>query len=102
MQNHTRLHHVLQRGVSMPHYVRGVLIGMLALSAAYASADELEEQDPVRVAQKLKDCFAENVAKHDGRSKSAIRRACRKAVADGTYSDPNISLDGMIKAPQQQ
>ncbi len=86
----------------MPHYVRGLLIGMLALTAAHAFADELEEQDPVRVAQKLKDCFAENVAKHDGRSESAIRRACRKAVAQGTYQDPNISLDGMIKSPPQQ
>jgi cytochrome c-type biogenesis protein CcmH/NrfF len=86
----------------MPRYLRGVLIGMLALTAAQAFADELEEQDPVRVAQKLKDCFAENVAKHDGRSAAAIRKACKKAVADGSYSDPNISLDGMIKQPQQQ
>ncbi len=86
----------------MPRYLPGVLIGILALTAAHAFADQLEEQDPVRVAKKLKDCFAENVAKHDGRSESAIRRACRKAVADGSYSDPNISLDGMIKSPPQQ
>jgi hypothetical protein len=82
--------------------LRGLLIGITLLAAAPAFADDLEEQDPVRVAEKLKDCTAENLAKHDGRSKAEIRRACRKAIADGSYSDPNLTLDGMRKTPSQQ
>ena len=81
---------------------RGLLIGLIALAAAPAIADDLEEQDPVRVAEKLKDCTAENMAKHDGRTRAQIRRACRKAVADGTYSDPHLTLDGMRKSPSLQ
>lgn len=78
------------------------MIGWLAIMSTHAFADQLEEHDPVRVAQRLKDCVAQNVAKHDGRTHSAIRRACRKAVARGDFKDPNISLDGMIKPPPLQ
>lgn len=85
----------------MPYHLSSVLIGIIGLTAAPAFADQLEEHDPVRVAQRIKDCMAENRAKHDGLEESAIRRACEKAVAEGTYADPNISLDGMIKSPPQ-
>jgi hypothetical protein len=78
------------------------LIGIAGLAATHAFADQLEEHDPVRVAQRLKDCIAENIAKDDGRTRSTIRLACKRAVADGSYHDPNISLDGMIKSPSQQ
>jgi hypothetical protein len=30
------------------------------------------------------------------------RQACEKAIADGSYQDPNISLDGMIRSPTQK
>ena len=83
----------------MSRSVRRALIGILGIMSAYAFADQLEEHDPVRVAQELKDCVAQNVAKHDGRAVAAIHEACRKAVAEGSYEDPNISLDGMIKPP---
>jgi hypothetical protein len=86
----------------MHHYVRTILILTTGLVAVHAFADQSEEHDPVRNAQRLKDCVAENVAKQDGRSQGAIKRACEKAIAEGTYHDPNISLDGMIKPPSQQ
>ncbi len=70
--------------------------------AAYAFADQLEEHDPVRVAHRIKDCVAQNLAMHDGRTNTAIRKACKKAIAEGSYDDPNISLDGMIKSPPQK
>lgn len=92
----------LQRGHRCDLLRRGLLLGLVILTAAPAFADDLEEQDPVRVAEKLKDCTAENLAKHDGRTKAQIRRACRKAIADGSYSDPNLTLDGMRKTPSQQ
>lgn len=76
-----------------------ILIAVMGLSAASAFADDSEEHDPVRDAQRHKDCIAENQAKQDGRSETAIERACDKAIADGSYHDPNISLDGMIKSP---
>ena len=75
------------------------LIGILGIMSTYAFADQLEEHDPVRVAQELKDCVAQNVAKQDGRTPAAIHEACRKAVAEGSYEDPNISVDGMMKPP---
>lgn len=86
----------------MARYLPGILMGIAGLTAAHAIADQLEEQDPVRVAQRLKDCVAQNLAKRDGRTRTAIRQACAKAIADGSYHDPNISLDGMIKSSPQQ
>jgi len=85
----------------MSRYLQWVLIGTIGLSADYVSADQLEEHDPVRVVQRLKDCIAQNLAMQDGRTRGAIRRACKKAIAEGSYKDPNISLDGMIKTPPQ-
>jgi hypothetical protein len=85
---------IRQRDHRLDRLARGLLIGIIVLSAAPAFADELEEQDPVRVAAKLKDCTAENLSAQDGRSKAEIRRACRKAVAD-------LTLDGMRKTPSQ-
>jgi hypothetical protein len=75
------------------------MLGLFAISAAVGQS---EEHDPVRDAQRHKDCVAESKAKHDGRSESAIEAACDKAIADGSYDDPNISLDGMIKSPSPQ
>ncbi len=86
----------------MSRYLRIFLICTTGLTAAYAFADQLEEHDPVRVAQRLKDCVAQNRAMHDGRTYSAIQQACKKAIAEGSYQDPNISLDGMIKSPPRQ
>jgi hypothetical protein len=77
-------------------------MGIAGFTAAHTFADQLEEHDPVRVAQRLKDCVAQNVAMQDGRTLTAIRQACKKAVAEGSYQDPNISLDGMIKSPPQK
>jgi hypothetical protein len=78
-----------------------ILIATAGLTGACAFADQLEEHDPVRVAQRLKDCVAQNLAMHDGRTHAAIRRACKKSIAEGSYQDPNISLDGMIRSPPQ-
>jgi hypothetical protein len=86
----------------MSHYLRGIFLGISGLAAAHAFADQLEEHDPVRVAQRLKDCVAQNQAMHDGRTPEAIQQACKKAIAEGSYHDPNISLDGMTKSPAQQ
>ena len=86
----------------MSRYLCGILIGIAGLTAAHAFADQLEEHDPVRVAQRLKDCVAQNLAMHDGRTPTAIRHGCKKAVAEGSYQDPNISLDGMKKSPPLQ
>jgi hypothetical protein len=86
----------------MSRFLRSILIGMTGMTAAYAFADQLEEHDPVRVAQRLKDCVAQNLAMHDGRTHTAIRQACKKAIAEGSYQDPNIGLDGMIKSSPPQ
>jgi hypothetical protein len=77
-------------------------IAMLGLFAISAAVGQSQERDPVRDAQRHKDCVSENKAKHDGRSESAIKAACDKAIADGSYHDPNIGLDGMIKSPSPQ
>lgn len=89
-------------GCTMSRCLRGFLIAMAGITASHAFADQLEEHDPVRVAQRLKDCVVQNLAKHDGRTHTAIRHACKKAVAEGSYQDPNISLDGMTKSRPQQ
>jgi hypothetical protein len=81
---------------------RSILIAMLGLFAISAAVGQSEDRDPVRDAQRHKDCVSENIAKHDGRSESAIEAACDKAIADGSYHDPNISLDGMIKSPSRE
>jgi hypothetical protein len=86
----------------MRHSSGALLTATLALFVMSAAAGQSENHDPVRDAQRHKDCVAENIAKHDGRTQSAITAACDKAIADGTYQDPNISLDGMIKSPQPQ
>jgi hypothetical protein len=78
------------------------LISVLGVFAMSAAVGQSEEHDPVRDAQRRQDCVAENKAKHDGRSESSIIAACDKAIADGSYKDPNISLDGMIKSPSPQ
>jgi hypothetical protein len=79
-----------------------ILIVTLGLSGISPALGQSENHDPVRDAQRHKDCVAENVAKNDGRSESAIKAACDKAIADGSYHDPNISLDGIIKSPSPQ
>lgn len=75
----------------------GAIFVATLLTAAHALASNLEEDDPVRNAQRMKDCIAQNTALKDGRSKHLIQRACVRAISDGTFKDPNISLDGMIK-----
>jgi hypothetical protein len=84
----------------MSRYLLCFLMGIAGLTAAHAFADRLEDQDPVRDAQRLKDCVAQNLDLHDGRTEAAIRDACKTAIAAGSYKDPNISLDGMTKTPQ--
>ncbi len=46
----------------MSRYLSVVLVGILGLTTAYTFADQLEEHDPARVAQRLKDCVAQNLA----------------------------------------
>jgi hypothetical protein len=85
-----------------PH-TKYVLLAVLGLNALHAWANELEEGDPVRNAQRMKDCIAQHIAKHDRSTPAQMRRACVEAITDGTFKDPNISLDGMIKRdPNQQ
>jgi hypothetical protein len=86
----------------MRQYKTGILSALLGSLAISAAIGQSEEHDPVRDAQRHKDCVSENTAKHDGRSQSEIRATCDKQIADGTYHDPNISLDGMIKSPSPQ
>ena len=67
------------------------------LAGAVALAED-HEGDPVRRAKLMQDCIADYAAKNsDGKSAKEIERQCRKAVANGDYEDPNITLDGMIK-----
>lgn len=75
-------------------FYRAIFVGSL-LIAAQAWATQLEEGDPVRNAQRMKDCIAQKIALKDGRTQHQIKRACVKAISDGTFKDRNISLDGM-------
>jgi hypothetical protein len=79
----------------MYRYVGGFLFSGSILLAGIASADNVG--DPVRKAQMQKDCVAQQTAQNDGSTPKAIRKACRKSIADGTFNDKNISLDGMIR-----
>ena len=56
----------------MARPVQSGVIALLVLTAAHAWANEMKEGDPVRNAQRMKDCIAQ-------------------------HEDPNISLDGMIR-----
>ncbi len=80
-------------------YPLPLLVALTSVAAAAAMADPSPEHDPIRKEQRMKDCVAEGVAKHDGASMEQITQACRQAIAAGDYHDPNISLDGMIKQP---
>lgn len=86
----------------MTRPIQSALMVLLALTAAHAWANEMEEGDPVRNAQRLKDCIAQHIARKDHMSRAQMRKACVEAITDGTYKDPNISLDGMIKQKQIQ
>lgn len=81
----------------MARRVQSALIALLVLTAAHAWANEMEEGDPVRNAQRMKDCIAQHIARHDRMTRTQMRKACVEAITDGSYKDPNISLDGMIK-----
>jgi hypothetical protein len=69
----------------------------MMMTAGRVSANDFEDGDPVRNAQRLKDCIVQNVARQDGRTRHQIKRACVKAINNGTFKDTDISLDGMIK-----
>ena len=81
----------------MTRPIQGVLFAVFVLTSAIAWANEMDEGDPVRNAQRMKDCIAQHIARHDHMTRTQMRRACLKAITESTYKDPNISLDGMIK-----
>lgn len=80
----------------MTRTMLSALIAALLLAASHTQANEMDEGDPVRNAQRMKDCIAQHIARHEHMTREQMRRACVKAITDGTYKDPNISLDGMI------
>ena len=79
------------------NYIIGSILIAGVLISEHALATEMEEGDPVRNAQRMKDCVARHIARNDGSSKRQIKRACVKEIEEGTFEDKNISLDGMIK-----
>lgn len=81
----------------MTRPIQSILLAGLVMTAVHVWANEMEEGDPVRNAQRMKDCIAQHIARHDHMTRAQMRRACVEAITDGTYKDPNIKLDGMIK-----
>lgn len=79
-----------------------IILALAALTTSRVLAAELDDMgDPVRNAQRMKDCTAlhpETVG-NEGLTKRQIADACTKAINDGDFHDANISLDGMIKSP---
>ncbi|MHB8476794.1 MAG: hypothetical protein ACYDBZ_10980 [Steroidobacteraceae bacterium] len=82
-----------------------IILAVAALTASRALAANLDNVgDPVRNAQRLKDCtalHAESV-RNEGLTERQIAEACIKAINDGDFKDANISLDGMIKSPSPE
>jgi hypothetical protein len=79
-----------------------LILALAALAASRVLAAELDHVgDPVRNAQRLKDCVAlyAETARNQGLTDKQIADACINAINDGDFKDPNISLDGMIKSP---
>jgi len=79
-----------------------VILAVAALTASRILAANLGHVgDPVRNAQRLKDCTALHAEadRNEGLTERQIADACIKAINDGDFKDANISLDGMIKSP---
>jgi hypothetical protein len=79
-----------------------IILAVAALTASRVLAADLDNaEDPVRNAQRLKDCMAlhAEAARNGGLTEREIADACIKAINDGDFKDANISLDGMIKSP---
>jgi hypothetical protein len=84
-----------------------IILAVAALAASRVLAADLDNVgDPVRNAQRLKDCIAlhaeaarAEAARNGGPTEREIADACIKAINDGDFKDANISLDGIIKSP---
>jgi hypothetical protein len=79
-----------------------IILAVAALTASRVLAADLDNVgDPVRNAQRLKDCMAlhAEAARKGGLTEREIADACIKAINDGDFKDASISLDGMIKSP---
>jgi hypothetical protein len=79
-----------------------IILAFAALTAPRVLAAKLDDVgDPVRNAQRMKDCTALHAepVRNEGLTKRQIADFCIKAINDGDFNDANISLDGMIKSP---
>jgi hypothetical protein len=79
-----------------------IILAVAALAASHVLAADLDNVgDPVRNAQRLKDCMVlhAEAARNGGSTEREIADACIKAINDGDFKDANISLDGIIKSP---
>jgi hypothetical protein len=79
-----------------------IVLAVAALTASRVLAADLDNVgDPVRNAQRLKDCIAlhAEAARNGAPTEREIADACIKAINDGDFKDANISLDGIIKSP---
>ncbi len=79
-----------------------IILAVAALTTSRVVAAELDDVgDPVRNAQRLKDCVARyaETTRNKGLTGRQIIDACIKAINDRDFKDGNISLDGMIKSP---
>ena len=74
-----------------------IILAVTVLTASRVLAADLDNVgDPVRKAQRMKDCMAlhAETARNEGLTERQIADACIKAINDGDFKDPNISLDG--------
>jgi hypothetical protein len=79
-----------------------IILAVAALAASRVLAARLDNVgDPVRNAQRMKDCTAlhAETARNEGLTERQIADVCIKAINDGDFKDANISVDGMIKSP---
>jgi hypothetical protein len=82
-----------------------IILAVAALTASRVLGADLNNVgDPVRNAQRLKDCMAQHAeaARNGGPTETERESAdaCIKAINDGDFKDANISLDGIIKSPR--